>query len=224
MSGIQWASPVDWREVREHLRKESSPRQHTSSHSLQTLSSKLWTFGLLPWQVIYKSSKRRTSSILDRIPRSCWQSATPLKSSRKSCNACFASAASPCKCLRRRGRAALQRRVVPFKIGAGFSLWGRTSAVDGLFPPTAPCPYSSHPLRRSGRTYFCATSEFTLKLERSQVSFCPMRDATFPSSKVSVTSPSNSKFPPGFTFPPLHASSHSRSLPGDLGSVFGGCL
>ena len=111
---------------------------------------------------------------------------------------------------------ALQRRVVPFKIGAGFSLWGRTPAVDGLFPPTAPCPYSSHPLRRSGRTYFCATSEFTLKLERSQVSFCPMRDATFPSSKVSVTSPSNSKFPPGFTFPPLHASSHSRSLPGDL--------
>ena len=59
---------------------------------------------------------------------------------------------------------------------------------------------------------------------RSHLIGCPNRDATFPSSKVSVTMPSNSKFPPGFTLPPLQASSHSRSLPGDRGSVFGGCL
>src|SRR6202035_1320388 len=84
--------------------------------------------------------------------------------------------------------------------------------------------YSSHPLRRSGRTYFCATSEFTLRFERSQVSFCPIRAATFPRTRVSVTIPSNSKCPPGFTLPPLQASSHSRSLPGDRGKVFGGCL
>src|SRR5947209_8136647 len=85
--------------------------------------------------------------------------------------------------------------------------------------------YSSHPLRRSGRMYFCPKSElFAFRLVRSQLSFCPVRTATFPRSRVSVTKPSNSKFPPGFTLLPLHASSHSRSLPGDLGRVFGGCL
>src|SRR5579859_1080068 len=84
--------------------------------------------------------------------------------------------------------------------------------------------YSSHPLRRSGRTYFCAASALTFMFARSQLNFCPQRVATFPSSKVSVTIPENSKFPPGFTLLPLHASSHSRSLPGDRGSVFAGCL
>jgi hypothetical protein len=39
-----------------------------------------------------------------------------------------------------------------------------------------------------------------------------------------VTMPENSTFLPGLTLLPLHASSHSRSLPRDLGRVFGGCL
>ena len=43
-----------------------------------------------------------------------------------------------------------------------------------------------------------------------------------PKSSVSVTNPENSKFPPGFTLPPLQASSHSRSLPGERGKVCGG--
>src|SRR5882724_8064447 len=46
--------------------------------------------------------------------------------------------------------------------------------------------------------------------------------ATLPRSKVSVTIPENSKFPPGLVLLPLQASSHSRSLPGERGSVFGG--
>src|SRR6516165_7679156 len=59
-------------------------------------------------------------------------------------------------------------------------------------------------------------------LAPSQVSFSPQRMATFPRSNVSVTTPENSKLPPGFVFPPLQASSHSRSFPGERGSVFGG--
>src|SRR4030081_3036014 len=85
--------------------------------------------------------------------------------------------------------------------------------------------YSSQPLRRSGDTNFCAASELgTLRFARSQLSFCPVSDATLPRSKVSVTRPENSKLPPGFTLLPLQASSHSRSFPGELGSVFGGGL
>src|SRR5580692_1428229 len=85
--------------------------------------------------------------------------------------------------------------------------------------------HNSQPLRRSGLTNFCAASEFvTFNAARSQCNLSPVREATFPSNNVSVTNPENSKFPPGFTFPPLHASSHSRSLPGDRGSVFAGCL
>src|SRR6267143_194781 len=91
--------------------------------------------------------------------------------------------------------------------------------------PRLSARYSSQPLRRSGDTNFCAASELgTLRFERSQLSFCPMRDATLPRSKVSVTSPENSKLPPGFTLLPLQASSHSRSFPGERGNVFGGCL
>jgi len=41
-----------------------------------------------------------------------------------------------------------------------------------------------------------------LEIPRSQLSFCPVRDATLPRSKVSVTSPENSKLPPGFTCSP----------------------
>ncbi len=48
--------------------------------------------------------------------------------------------------------------------------------------------------------------------------------ATSPRSRVSVTRPSNSKFPPGLVLPPLQASSHSRRLPGERGKVFGGRL
>ncbi len=65
---------------------------------------------------------------------------------------------------------------------------------------------------------FAPLAEFvTFSPARSQCNLSPVRDATFPKSSVSVTSPENSKFPPGFTFPPLHASSHSRSFPGDRG-------
>src|SRR5207302_9069403 len=65
-------------------------------------------------------------------------------------------------------------------------------------------------------------AELTLRFARSQCSCSPVQLATFPSSKVSVTRPSNSKYPPGLVLPPLQASSHSRSLPGERGSVFGG--
>src|SRR6266849_671806 len=106
-------------------------------------------------------------------------------------------------------------------MGASLSADNLTTAERRLDPTR----YSSHPLRRSGRMYFCTKSElFAFRLVRSQLSFCPARTATFPRSSVSVTKPSNSKFPPGFTLLPLHASSHSRSFPGDLGRVFGGCL
>src|SRR3954449_1573804 len=82
--------------------------------------------------------------------------------------------------------------------------------------------YSSHPLRRSGCTNFWPAEELTFRFARSQCRRSPVQLATFPSSKVSVTRPSNSKFPPGLVLPPLQASSHSRSLPGERGSVFGG--
>src|SRR6267154_744163 len=87
--------------------------------------------------------------------------------------------------------------------------------------------YSSQPFRRTGLMYFCVKSSLVLAtfiFARSQANLWPDCIATFPNSNVSVTNPSNSKFPPGFTLLPLQASSHSRSLPGDLGSVFGGCL
>ena len=81
------------------------------------------------------------------------------------------------------------------------------------------------PGRRSGRTNFCAASELvTLRLARSQWSCSSERMATSPRSRVSVTRPSNSKFPPGLVLPPLQASSHSRRLPGERGKVFGGQL
>src|SRR6185503_10802366 len=82
--------------------------------------------------------------------------------------------------------------------------------------------YNSQPLRGSGCTNFCPAAELTFKFARSQCSRSPVQLATFPSSKVSVTRPSNSKFPPGLVLPPLPASSHSRSFPGERGSVFGG--
>src|SRR5215469_12799228 len=84
--------------------------------------------------------------------------------------------------------------------------------------------YSSQPARRSGLTSFCAASELvTFRFAPSQSRGCPVQAAMFPSSSVSVTLLSNSKFPPGLVFPPLQASSHSRSLPGERGKVLGGC-
>src|SRR5438046_2519793 len=79
--------------------------------------------------------------------------------------------------------------------------------------------------RSSGRISFWAASEFvTFRFARSQDSFCPARTARLPRRSVSVTFAENSKFPPGLTLLPLQASSHSRSLPGERGRVFGGCL
>src|SRR5262245_21674611 len=83
--------------------------------------------------------------------------------------------------------------------------------------------YSSHPARRSGRMNFSAAGALvTWRLVRSQASRWPSIVATLPSSRVSVTMLENSKLPPGLTVPPLQASSHSRALPGERGSVLGG--
>src|SRR2546429_9960909 len=84
--------------------------------------------------------------------------------------------------------------------------------------------YKAHPWRHSGRTYGWAEVGLTIfKLAPSQVSFSPVRCARHPSRRVSVTTPENSKFAPGFVLLPLQASSHSRSWPRDRGSVLGGC-
>src|ERR1051326_218024 len=83
--------------------------------------------------------------------------------------------------------------------------------------------YSSHLARRSGRMYLSAAPALTTcRLRRSQMSRCPSIVATLPSSRASVTMLENSKLPPGLTVLPLQASSHSRSLPNERGSVLGG--
>src|SRR5207247_9590623 len=62
----------------------------------------------------------------------------------------------------------------------------------------------------------------TIRLNQSESCLPPSMLANLPRIKVSVTIPENSKFPPGLVLLPLQASSHSRSLPGERGSVFGG--
>src|SRR5206468_12593994 len=85
--------------------------------------------------------------------------------------------------------------------------------------------YNTQPARYDGWMYAAASGTLTaVNPGLSQISLRPVRSDTFPSSSVSVTIPSNSKLAPGFVAPPLHASSHSRSLPGDRGSVFGGSV
>src|SRR5215510_8702716 len=85
--------------------------------------------------------------------------------------------------------------------------------------------HSVQPERYSGRMYCWAEAMLTvLRLGRSHTNRWPVRSATLPSSNASVTLPENSKFAPGLVLPPLQASSHSRSLPGERGNVFGGCL
>src|SRR5262249_35550158 len=82
---------------------------------------------------------------------------------------------------------------------------------------------SSQPGRRGGAMSLFAASELgTFRLARSHESFWPVWDATLPSKSVSVTMAENSKLPPGFSLLPLQALSHSRSLPGERGRVFGG--
>src|SRR5262249_48159795 len=94
----------------------------------------------------------------------------------------------------------------------------RVRTPDGL-------GYSAHPARRFGRMYCSAAAALTaFKLAASQTKRWPVRSATLPSRRASVTTPENAKFAPGLVLPPRQASSHSRSLPGDRGSVLGGCL
>src|SRR5439155_15211684 len=70
-----------------------------------------------------------------------------------------------------------------------------------------------HPGRRSGRMNFFASATLgTLRFARSQLKDLPVRSATFPRSRASVTIAENSKFAPGLVLLPLQASSHCRWL------------